>query len=607
MERLAPLLDWFAAHPHWTGLAVGLVAFLESLAVVGLLVPGAAAMFAFGALIEAGSVSFGVVWAWAVAGAVAGDGISFWLGRRYGDQLRQLWPLSRYPGAFDHGVRFFAAHGGKSVIIGRFVGPVRPIIPAVAGMMGMPRWRFAVANVASALFWAPAYLLPGMVFAASLAVAAAVATRLAIIIVLLLVVAWGVWRLLLLARPLLKRRRAQAEAVLARRPRLRLLRIAVVGLGHHLGRLWWLALAALIIVALAGQLERPLAWERLVMEAMTRLRTEQGQWLAWAVSQMAAPLAVGMAVIAITLGLAIAGYRRLAFGFGLMAASTGIIALGLEWLIAWGPGPENLPVVRGAGLAVVVLGLFVVVWPPGRAGRRLALGVATGLVGAAAIARLYLAGTLPLAVIGGLSLGIVKAGGLSAIREPSPPPRRVAGAGALALMLGAGLAGFHGGHGSLAAYPEPVMAPTLPAEAGCAIARERLGPRHDDRFWRGQASQLAVLSGEGWQPARPWSLRSALRWLDPSPAVQEMPALPAIHNGRWPELVLVRVEGELSRRILYAWSVARVANSNERWWRLAVVREELNPAWPMTLATTRDAALPLAFEHPGEGCSPPPR
>ena len=51
-------------------------------------------------------------------------------------------------------------YGGKSVAFGRFFGPVRAVIPLVAGMMNMPPWRFVVANVVSALAWAPAYLLP---------------------------------------------------------------------------------------------------------------------------------------------------------------------------------------------------------------------------------------------------------------------------------------------------------------------------------------------------------------------------------------------------------------------------------------------------------------
>ena len=69
-------------------------------------------------------------------------------------------------------MRFFEKYGGKSVAFGRFVGPMRAVIPLVAGMMGMPTGRFLAANILSAIVWAPVYLLPGIVFGASLELAA---------------------------------------------------------------------------------------------------------------------------------------------------------------------------------------------------------------------------------------------------------------------------------------------------------------------------------------------------------------------------------------------------------------------------------------------------
>jgi membrane protein DedA with SNARE-associated domain len=54
----------------------------------------------------------------------------------------------------------FARHGGKSVFIGRFFGPVRAVIPLTAGILRMPPGRFWVANVGSAILWAPAILFP---------------------------------------------------------------------------------------------------------------------------------------------------------------------------------------------------------------------------------------------------------------------------------------------------------------------------------------------------------------------------------------------------------------------------------------------------------------
>lgn len=112
--------------PGWAGAVVFLMAFAESLAMVGMVVPGVAIMFAVGALIGSGALDFRVMVLWAVIGAVAGDGLSFWLGKKYQRQLTGMWPFSRHPAMLDKGIQFFQRYGGKSVVLGRFFGPVRP-------------------------------------------------------------------------------------------------------------------------------------------------------------------------------------------------------------------------------------------------------------------------------------------------------------------------------------------------------------------------------------------------------------------------------------------------------------------------------------------------
>lgn len=180
------LLDFVGQHPLLTGLIIFLVAFTESLAIVGLFMPGAVLMFAFGMLIGGGQIAFIDAFVWAVLGAVVGDGLSFWLGRHYHQRLKVMWPFRRYPRLIARGSDFFARHGSKSILLGRFVGPVRPIIPAIAGMMEMSSAKFFLVNLLSALLWAPAYLLPGMAFGASLSLAAEVAGRLVILLLVLL-------------------------------------------------------------------------------------------------------------------------------------------------------------------------------------------------------------------------------------------------------------------------------------------------------------------------------------------------------------------------------------------------------------------------------------
>lgn len=190
LATFQPLFDWLQTHPAWAGFFVFLVSLSESLLIVGLIVPGAVLMFGIGALIGAGVMGLWESMLWAFIGAVVGDGLSFWVGYYFKDSIPRLWPFHKKPELLDKGRSFFLKHGGKSILFGRFVGPIRPVIPAIAGMMHMSPSRFALFNVASALGWAPAYLLPGIVFGASLGLASEVATRLAVVVVGLAVSLW---------------------------------------------------------------------------------------------------------------------------------------------------------------------------------------------------------------------------------------------------------------------------------------------------------------------------------------------------------------------------------------------------------------------------------
>src|SRR4029078_1954051 len=88
--------------------------------------------------------------------------------------------------------------GGKSIIFGRFVGPVRPMIPLIAGMMDMTPKRFLIFNILSAIAWAPLYSLPGILIGVSLGnLPPEAATRVGLLILLLLLAFWLVYEFFL--------------------------------------------------------------------------------------------------------------------------------------------------------------------------------------------------------------------------------------------------------------------------------------------------------------------------------------------------------------------------------------------------------------------------
>jgi undecaprenyl-diphosphatase len=162
MESIVqPTLDFIAANSGWAFPVMFVTAFGESFAFVSLVFPGTSMLIVAGTLMASGSLPYWPVLAGAVIGAVLGDTVSFWLGYRFGGGIGRIWPFTRNPGLLPQGIRFFERHGGKSVFIGRFFGPVRAVIPLAAGIMRMPRGRFWFANVTSAIVWAPMLLLAG--------------------------------------------------------------------------------------------------------------------------------------------------------------------------------------------------------------------------------------------------------------------------------------------------------------------------------------------------------------------------------------------------------------------------------------------------------------
>lgn len=158
-------IDWIGQYPAGTGAGVFLIALAGSLAVVGMFVYPGVVLFAAGTLVGAGALGLPATLAWAIAGTLLGDGLSFWLGRRFKERLRQRWPFRRYPHWLARGERFFLRHGGKSLFFGRFVGPV---VPVAAGMLGIAPRRFFAADMPSVVLWVLAFVLPGMALGVAL-------------------------------------------------------------------------------------------------------------------------------------------------------------------------------------------------------------------------------------------------------------------------------------------------------------------------------------------------------------------------------------------------------------------------------------------------------
>lgn len=160
-EYVQPMLDFVREHHEFAAPFVFFLAFGESLALVSLLIPATVLLWGIGALVGASGIDFWPVYFAAVLGAGLGDWVSYWLGYHYHDQIARMWPLSKNPDLLTRGHAFFEKWGWPGVFFGRFFGPLRAIVPLVAGTCQMSHTRFQIANWSSALAWSAATLGPG--------------------------------------------------------------------------------------------------------------------------------------------------------------------------------------------------------------------------------------------------------------------------------------------------------------------------------------------------------------------------------------------------------------------------------------------------------------
>ena len=154
---------YITSHPEFGYLFSFVIAFLESMPIIGTVVPGSLTMTAVGTLIGRGSLPMVPTFICAITGAFLGDFVGFLVGRLGEHRIFKIWPFKNHKNWLESGRDFFVKHGTKSVIIGRFIGPVRSAVPMIASLMGMSYRRFILAGMCSATLWSLLYILPGYV------------------------------------------------------------------------------------------------------------------------------------------------------------------------------------------------------------------------------------------------------------------------------------------------------------------------------------------------------------------------------------------------------------------------------------------------------------
>jgi len=624
------ILAWIAQHPYSSGLLIFVIALLESLIVVGLLIPGAFLLFGVGALIATGSLQLYPTMIWTIAGAFAGDSISFLIGRHYHQRLRVVWPFNRYPTLVNRGIAFFYRHGGKSVFMARFVGPVRPIVPAIAGMMDMPVSRFLLVDGIASLLWAPAYILPGMVFGASLGLAAEVAGRL---VVLLVIFAGITWLCVELVRVVGRRVQPRLSSTLERllhwsrhHPLIKPLAGSLLDPDHPEARgltilsvLFFIALWLLLLISrqvLHGEFMGDI--DNYINHFMLELRTPYVYQANVFITQLGGQVMLALVLAGGCLWLLWKGYSKAAVHWIAVYVSAGIMTVALKHStriarpVEYYPGYSFPSAHTAMSLAVYgFLALLVARELPLKR-RWLPYSVAGLLVTVIAFSRLYLGVHWFSDVLGGASLGLfwVALIGIAYDRHPAPqlPARRFLAVMVMVIVAASSWQVQHQYREDLALYTQPADIRTITLTEWQAQYWHKLPAyridiegRNEQPMniqWAGSLRYLEqLLAARGWRPAPAIGASSLMNWLVSDPDIEHLPILPQIHNGQHHDLLRVyRSPGAERLTVLRLWPAnVEISDNGEPLWLGTVSYLYLDQSIPLitSLSTGKEFVAPL--------------
>ncbi|MBB5207564.1 bifunctional DedA family/phosphatase PAP2 family protein [Chiayiivirga flava] len=572
-STLDALVAWIGQHPIAAGLVIFLVVFCDAVVILGVVVPAVPIIFAVGTLVGLGIVDGPYAIVCAALGAFCGDGISYVIGHRYGDRLKRVWPFSRHPDWLQQGEVFFRRHGLKGIFIARYVGAVRPFVPAIAGMLRMPARQYVPASLAAGVSWAIVFLVPGWIFGASIDLFSAIAGRLALVLGLLLaslaliyftvdqIYRWFAPRTtLMLERALAWSHRhpvlgrfsgALIDPNRRESASLLLLAIALIFAG-------WAFFSLLLMLAGSGD---PLGVDLAVHHGLFGLRTPLADHL------MAMLAALGDWQVLAPAALLVFGWlvwrRRHTAAWHWLAA----IAFGLALVSTLGflldmPKPPTNTAVAGFSfpsgpvtMATVVYGFFAVLVARELPGRRRAWPYALAglLVTMIGFSRLYLGAHWLSDVLGGVLLGLlwIAALGIAYRRRVTRSfwvrPISLLFFGAVAVI---GV--WHGNRSAeatLQRFDPPQLRDPVATADWWNRDWQRLPVRRNEfrneRAWplnvqyAGSLKSLQRrLERAHWETAPPASWQGLLRTLDKSATPQTLPVLPASHNGHGDALLM---------------------------------------------------------------------
>lgn len=631
------LLNDIAVHPHWILLVIFLVAFAESLVLIGTLVPAGIVMFTAGALIGAGVLNVWLTLSIAAFGAVAGDGLSYEVGRAYYERFRTWQFVQRRSAMLNRGEQFVQRHGGKSILFARFFAPVRAVVPVIAGITHMPRTRFYAVNVGSALAWSPAHILPGVIFGASIQLAEAVSGRLAVILIMMAGLVWfASWVTRAGIRtglPVVESGRDRLLQWSSRQPAGRFARVkgwVFFFLDPRRPESQILLVLTLLLVGSSwlflGVMEDVITSDPLVGADAAIFHWLQGLRTSPVDQLMVGITELGGAGVLWVVALTILGWllvRRCWRTAGYWVVTTAFAQV-LVKLFKWTIGrPRPLNLYSGveqyafpsghATSSMVIYGFLAFLITSRQPPLIRMLIAAITVVGIVLIgfSRLYLGAHWLSDVLAGWSLGLAWIALMAIIYtrqqvKEELHPRILGALAAVALLVGAIWTMHNQFSADLTSYtPAAALVKTVTLDQWnhgdwrqLPQQRTEISGDNEEFFPLQWADSTATLQRRltfaGWQPAAAWSIPAALLWLTPNTEAKNLPVLPKYDQGKSSELAFVAVDPArpMTRMILRLWRSDYLLEAPEHKgsapiWYGALYQEELQRPWHLfTLGST---------------------
>ena len=619
---ITQLVDFLRLHPNIAYGAVFFLSMSESLPVFGAIIPGTAIIVTLSTLVPSGVL---VVWPMlgaATMGAIAGDGFAFWLGHHYHRQILSTWPFSHYPAAIKHSETFFAKYGNKSVFFARFIPGVRAFVPLLAGTLGMHVACFYAVNIFSAAVWAPAHILPGVLFGAALHVLGPAAKPFGALLITLAVLSWLLVHALRYALrkglPIMESAGKAIQAKLASRSDP-LSRLAVQLLDPAGNELRAIALLIVVVILAAwlffGILEDVFTGDPLVNADKAVYHLLQGfrSYPSDAVMVVFTELGDTTVVVAIT--LSILAYlvwtraKHAAIFFASAVAGASLINTAIKVALHRARPIDGLysgwsafsfPSGHSTANMVLYGAIAFLVVRHGK-GRLTVIAPFAACVAILAIAfsRLYLGAHWFSDVAGGMAFGMTWLAFLvvPVIRRPKEPLNAIVLAAIPVIILSTVGAGhvLSRHHTDMARYAVQSDEPTLSFDAwwtsGTRLAdthRIDLTGEQEEPYileWAGPIEPLrkALLNG-GWQISPGWSMHSAIKVMNGTTPAPEIPVFPLLASGRVAALVMTYADKEKGSRL-----VLRLWNEDSR-----ISGRRIVPLWKATV-TKEHIARPIGI------------